>query len=309
MAWARRRNILDNPNHRSSHTRPTPRGGGVAIVIVFYAALLAVWTTGLVETRSLVALVCGLPVAVVGYIDDLRPLSARLRLVVQAACAVAALAVLMPLPALSVWQHVAPAWLAVLLYGVALVWLTNLYNFMDGIDTIAAGQAVAIGLLWAAFLPGAAALPALLFAAAALGFLVYNWPPARIFMGDVGSGFCGFIAGVLVLLFARDTDTSPLAWLIPLSAFVCDATVTLIVRTLRGHRPGVAHRSHAYQRLARKAGRHLPVSVGYVLATVLLTGPALAWAQHQPSYAALALLACLLPFALAVLLVGGGRDD
>ena len=100
-------------------------------------------------------------------------------------------------------------------------------------DGIAAGQAVAAGILWGWLAPASVGVPAMLFAAAAAGFLVYNRPPARIFMGDAGSGFCGFIAGALVLQQAAATDTSPLLWLIPLSLFFCDATVTLLTRVLR----------------------------------------------------------------------------
>lgn len=308
IGWAQRRDLLDHPNHRSSHTRPTPRGGGVAIVLAFYLGLLGLRAAGLLDPRTLAVLLCGLPVAAIGYLDDLRSVSIRARMLVQGASAAAALALLGPLPALALGPLVVPAWLTALCYGLALVWLTNLYNFMDGIDAMAAGQAVVLGLLWTAFLPGQAALPALVFAGAALGFLAYNWPPARIFMGDVGSGFCGFTAGLLALLFAGQTSSPPLAWLLPLAVFASDATVTLAVRCLRGRRPGVAHRSHAYQRLARRLG-HLPVSLGYMAATALIAGPAMAWALRQPERLEQALAACVIPLSLTVLLLGGGRGD
>jgi len=309
IAWALGRNLLDHPNHRSSHSRPTPRGGGVAIVLAFYLGLGGGWIAGILDGNSLAVLLCGMPVAAIGYLDDLRSVSIRSRIAIQSGCAAAALSLLAPLPELALGQWTAPTWLAALLYGLALVWLTNLYNFMDGIDAMAAGQAVVIGALWTVFLPWQDALPAVIFAAAALGFLAYNWPPARIFMGDVGSGFCGFIAGLLTLLFASRTQSSPLMWLMPLTVFACDATITLLVRSLRGCRPGTAHCSHVYQRLARRAGRHLPISVGYMLATALITGPSLGWALRHPEHQGLALAACTLPLIFATFLLKGGHDD
>ena len=310
IAWAHRRNIVDTPNHRSSHTRPTARGGGVALVAAFYAGTAAAWAAGLLESRTVALLCCGLPIAIVGYVDDARSLSARTRLAVHAAAAVALLWVLWPLPTLGIAGHALPAPVVAVLYLLGLVWLTNLYNFMDGIDGIAAGQALAASVLWAALAPGAAGVPALLFAAAAAGFLLYNFPPARIFMGDAGSGFCGFIAGALVLHQADATGTSPLLWLIPLSLFLCDATVTLITRVLRRQRPSEAHRSHAYQRLARRAGRHLPVSAGYFAVTLVPLGAWFLWAGQQPDRrAGLAFVVAAVVPALLAIRLGAGRED
>lgn len=310
IAWAHRRNMLDLPNHRSSHTRPTARGGGVALVVAFYAGALACWALGLLDTRTMTLLCCGLPIALVGYIDDARSLSARTRLIVHAAAAAAALYLLWPLPALDIAGMTLPTWLRAVLMLLGLVWLTNLYNFMDGIDGIAAGQAVAAGILWGWLAPTSVGVPAMLFAAAAAGFLVYNRPPARIFMGDAGSGFCGFIAGALVLQQAAATDTSPLLWLIPLSLFFCDATVTLLTRVLRGQRASEAHRSHAYQRLSRRAGRHGPVSLGYFLVTLLLLGGLFAWAGQEPAgRAGWTFLAAAVAPALLAAWLGAGRDD
>ncbi|MBO1111439.1 MraY family glycosyltransferase [Bordetella petrii] len=310
IGWAHRRNILDTPNHRSSHTQPTARGGGVALVAAFYAGAAAAWAAGLIEPRTVALLGCGLPIAIVGYIDDARSLSARTRLVVHVAAAAAALYVLWPLPALAVAGQALPAPLRAALMLFGLVWLTNLYNFMDGIDGIAGGQALAAGLLWGWLAPGAAGVPALLFAAAAIGFLLYNAPPARIFMGDAGSGFCGFVAGLLVLHQAQVTGTSPLLWLIPLSLFFCDATVTLVTRVLRRQRASQAHRSHAYQRLARRAGRHWPVSAGYFATTLVLLGALFLWAGQQPAErAGWAFLAGALVPALLAAWLGAGRED
>src|SRR5690606_1446255 len=138
-AWAHWRNMLDLPNHRSSHTRPTARGGGVALVVAFYAGALACWALGLLDTRTMTLLCCGLPIALVGYVDDARSLSARTRLIVHAAAAAAALYLLWPLPALDIAGMTLPTWLRAVLMLLGLVWLTNLYNFMDGIDGIEIG--------------------------------------------------------------------------------------------------------------------------------------------------------------------------
>lgn len=310
IAWAHRRNMLDTPNHRSSHTQPTARGGGVALVTAFYVGTAAAWVLGLVEPRTVALLCCGLPIAIVGYVDDARSLSPRTRLAVHMAAAAALLYVLWPLPALSIAGYAVPPPMLAVLFLLGLVWLTNLYNFMDGIDGIAAGQALAAGLLWGWLAPGNAGVPALLFAAAAVGFLLYNYPPARIFMGDAGSGFCGFIAGALVLYQADATQTPPLLWLIPLSLFLCDATVTLITRVLRGQRASQAHRSHAYQRLSRRAGRHLPVSLGYFAITLMPLGALFWWAGQQPdSRAGWAFLAAVIVPALLAAWLGAGREE
>lgn len=305
---ARRYNLLDQPNHRSSHSRPTPRGGGVAIVAAFYATILGLWAYGLLEVGVLYVLLCGIPIAVVGYWDDLRSLGIVPRLAVQCISATATLAFLWPLPDLSLATWVAPAWMAAIVYGLGLVWLTNLFNFMDGIDGMAAGQMVAISALWAIFLPVPAAQFAVTLMGAALGFLFYNWPPARVFMGDVGSYFCGFISGVLVLLFAKETGSQVAPWLIPLAALASDATVTLLVRLSHGKAAGIPHRSHVYQRLARVLG-HLPVTVGYIGVTTLVGGLALAWASQWSQHSWLALTA----YATVLITVAGtlkaGRED
>lgn len=308
IALATQKNLLDHPNHRSSHVRATPRGGGIAIVLALYAGTTALYAMDLVPGQLLLALACGLPVAIVGYVDDIISLSARVRLLVQALCTAALLWLAAPLPELSFGSYVIPAPAAAVLYGVGIIWLTNLYNFMDGIDGIASGQAIAAGAVWALGAPFAAPAALVLIGAVA-GFLRHNWPPARIFMGDVGSGFCGFTLGALALIWARDSNTPIIWWLIPLAPFISDATTTLVVRILRGKRPGVAHRSHAYQHLARRFNAHLPVTLIYTSISTLFAGTLFWWASAEPIQRALpALLACTVPLCVVAALLGAGRD-
>lgn len=309
LQWAISRQILDHPNARSSHATPTPRGGGLAIVLAFYVGITGIWFAGHIDNRDFAALLCGIPVAAVGYVDDLRTVSPKWRIAVHAASTATALSVLSPLPALTHTGGEISPWLSVLTYGVGIVWLTNLYNFMDGIDAMAGSQAVAIGLIWATYLPNSHALTAVVFAAAALGFLVHNWPPARIFMGDVGSGFLGFTCGILVLVFSRSTGTSPFIWFLPLLIFACDATVTLVVRAMRGQPLSVAHRSHAYQHLARRAGKHLPVSLGYMAATLIISFFGMPWTLKRPEHAFLALAFFSALIITTMIFLKAGRDD
>ncbi|KNE28286.1 MraY family glycosyltransferase [Achromobacter spanius] len=311
IAWAHHRNILDEPNHRSSHSRPTPRGGGIGVVTACIVGVTGATTMGLLSPSTAGALACGLPIAVIGYIDDRHSLSAHSRLLVQVASAVGALWLLSPLPTLALFGFTLPAGLTLTLYLIGIVWMTNLYNFMDGIDGIAAAQAIAIGLCWAIVAGPAAAVAGMVLALAAAGFLVYNRPPAKVFMGDVGSAFCGFFIAVAALQMQQTTQESLILWLLPAAPFILDATVTLLVRLMRKQRPNEAHRSHAYQILSRKVRAHGPVSLGYFLIATFWFGPVLWWRfGHSDTLSpeALFLLAGL-PFVAVGLALGAGRNN
>ncbi|WP_157672714.1 MraY family glycosyltransferase [Achromobacter denitrificans] len=310
IAWARRQNILDHPNHRSSHTTATPRGGGIGIVAACAMGLLSGWYLGYIDGRSAAALASGLPIAISGYIDDRVSLSARTRLAVQIACAGVAL-YLLPLPALDLFGLIVPAHIAFGIYLVTTVWMTNLFNFMDGIDGIAAGQSIAIGIVWLALLGPESAFPAVLLAAAAAGFLVYNRPPAKVFMGDVGSAFCGFYVMIATLSIGPATANPwPIVWLLPAAPFILDATITLLVRLGRGKKPNVAHRSHAYQIASRRVGRHGPVSLAYFLLAVFWYGPLTYAALNNPAkLSAVLFLVATLPMVAAAIYLRAGVDD
>ncbi len=246
LVWLTRRKILDRPNHRSSHKAPVPRGGGIGfmLVILIGLAILAV-IDGTVPTAILVGIAL---VIAVSFADDLRPLPFWLRLLVQAIAVGAALwSMGGDTPILGSFL---PVWLDRILLGLAWLWFINLFNFMDGIDGIAAGEATIVGvglvglaLLQSDFVDGA--LPALIVTAAALGFLIYNWHPARLFMGDVGSAGLGFVLGWL-LISAADAGFLAAALILPM-VFVFDASTTLLWRLAKRRPLATAHRDHAYQ--------------------------------------------------------------
>lgn len=287
-AYALHRSVLDVPNDRSSHTVPTPRGGGLAIVVAALAVIGAGAAFDLVPGRLALAVgVGGGAIALVGWVDDHRPLSARSRLVAQFAAAGFAVWLLGGLPVLDLGHVEVPLGpVGAVLSVVTLVWLTNLYNFMDGIDGLAGGEAVLVagagGALAAAVGAPGIAFAAWSVAAASAGFLVWNWPPARIFMGDVGSAFLGFAIGVLALASERGGAVPILVWLLLLGAFVFDATVTLARRALRRERLSAPHRSHAYQRLARSAASHRTATLA-TLGVGLALAALAAWAVTAPA--------------------------
>ena len=263
----RRRAILDHPNERSSHAVPTPRGGGWGMLVVVGPGWLGLGVNPLVLAGVAV-------LAAVSWIDDRRNLAPEPRLLAQV------LAVLLGLAALGdqarLFQGWLPGWLDHVIAGLCWLWFINLFNFMDGIDGLAGGETVSVtaGLVLvtgsASLGVGAGALtaPALLLAGAGLGFLVWNWQPARVFMGDVGSVPLGFCLGWL-LLAAAANGLWLAALLLPLY-FVADATITLLRRVAAGKPVLQAHREHFYQRAVQRGWSH-----ARVVAAVLVTNAAL----------------------------------
>lgn len=275
-AYALRNDLLDRPNARSSHSTPTPRGGGVAMVA---AATLGIATSaglGVTDTRHAVTLGIGMIVlAVTGWLDDTRGIGAGARLSVHAAVACWTLYMFGGLSALRIGETTLNIGMwGYVLGGLGIVWSINLFNFMDGIDGIAGSQALLIfgtaaTLLFARGDQSLAAM-AIVLAAAAAGFLVWNWPPAKIFMGDAGSGAIGYLVAGLAIASENDGSVPLFAFAILGGLFIADATVTLVRRVLRGNRPTEAHRDHAYQRLTRLWGSHRPVTIAAALVTMVL---------------------------------------
>jgi Fuc2NAc and GlcNAc transferase len=314
--YALRGNLIDIPNVRSSHQSPTPRGGGVAIVLAFSMAALILMVMRSMDSRLVIAiLVGGGAVALVGYVDDRRHLRARVRFCVHLAAATWVVTLLGGLPetALGAWGVVG-SWICKVLAVLALVWITNLFNFMDGLDGIAGSEAVFVScagawLCWRQAGAGGVTAALSCLSAACLGFLRWNWPPARIFMGDVGSGFLGFSLGVLGLAATQQHIIPIEAWLILGGVFLVDATVTLVRRLLRGDRWFEAHRSHAYQILARRWKAHLPVTGLVIIVNVLWLLPLATLAVNAPSHARWLTLLALAPIAAAAILCGAGKAE
>ncbi|ENA29492.1 MULTISPECIES: MraY family glycosyltransferase [Pseudomonas] len=278
--YALKGHLMDIPSVRSSHSIPTPRGGGLAIVIVFSIATLVwqfiganlYWT----DLVALLGAACG--VALIGFIDDHGHIPARWRLLGHFACAAWGLWWLQGFPTVMINNTAINfGWLGNAFALFYLVWLLNLYNFMDGIDGIASVEAICVGAGGAALFwitgHGAIAWLPLLLVAAVLGFLILNFPPARIFMGDAGSGFLGIILGCLSILAARLDPAFFVAWIILLGVFVTDASFTLFRRLLRGEKVYEAHRSHAYQSAARFHNGHRPVTLAVLLINTILLIP------------------------------------
>jgi UDP-N-acetylmuramyl pentapeptide phosphotransferase/UDP-N-acetylglucosamine-1-phosphate transferase len=271
IGWAGMLGVVDRPNARSSHTKVTPRGGGLAIVAVtLLAALAAAMLYPAAAARLAAVVIPALAIAAVSWIDDVRTLKNRVRFSVHLAAAAAATAALGPvrtgdLGSFGSLDLGLAAWPLTILW---IVGLTNAFNFMDGIDGIAGITAVAAGggLAAAAWMLDAPAVGAvcLAFAGAALGFLSQNWPPARIFMGDVGSAFCGFLIAVLPLGMpaAAVPRALPVA-VLAMWPFIFDTLFTLVRRALRGENIFQAHRSHLYQRLVIAGWSHVAVSSLY----------------------------------------------
>lgn len=279
LTWALRhyalsRSLMDVPNERSSHSVPTPRGGGVGIVIAFALALVVLWFSGPGSSADFVAILgAGGLIAVIGFMDDHGHIAARWRLLGHFSASGWLLFWIGGLPAVEIFgANVDLGWLGHVLALFYLVWLLNLYNFMDGIDGLAGVEAVCVclGACILYWLSGAFDLiwTPLLLAAAVFGFLCWNLPPAKIFMGDAGSGFLGIVLGGLSLQAVWSSPALFWGWLILLGVFIVDATLTLFRRLLRGDKVYEAHRSHAYQFAARQFGRHLPVTLATSLINV-----------------------------------------
>ncbi|PCC98446.1 MraY family glycosyltransferase [Halopseudomonas pelagia] len=299
--------MIDVPNARSSHSIPTPRGGGVAIVIVFLLVLVYLFFQDGPEQRIVIALGGGgLVIALVGFLDDHGHIAARWRLLAHFAGAGWALFWLPGAPPLHLLgMTLTSPWIVYPLVGLFLVWLLNLYNFMDGIDGLASVEAITVcvgGALiyWFMGYPERMILP-LALAASVAGFLVWNFPPARIFMGDAGSGFLGIALGVLTLAAALVEPQLLSSWLILLGVFIADATFTLMRRLIRGDKVYEAHRSHAYQYASRKYGSHLPVTLAVLAVNLLWLLP---WACFVALGHVDALLGLMIAYApLAILAV------
>lgn len=304
---ATRNNILDQPNERSSHSTPTPRIGGlgfVAIITIILAIELFIHAPAphLILTLMLPALL----LSAIGLIDDLFSLSNRTRFCFQVILASVVVTVVAPFPVGTAALTIA----ITIILTIAIVWLINLFNFMDGIDGIAATEAIFILLSLALLLSlntEENSWSRLIFFTAmpVAGFLLLNWSPAKIFMGDVGSTYLGLLIGCLMLI-AIKFGISIWSCLILAAVFLCDATLTLITRMATGQQWFKAHRSHAYQKLAEKLS-HAEVSFGVTLVNIFWLLPLALISTHLSTYSPVITVIAYAPLVAVCLKIKAGR--
>lgn len=302
--YALRYQLLDIPNARSSHTKPMPRGGGIVFVMCFEIALLAILEQHQIATPWFIVMVtASIVIALIGLIDDYIGLSALLRLTIQilvASMLVQSLSIMV----FADFLHYPGVFFLKLLAALFLVWSINLFNFMDGIDGIASLQAISVclGGAWLFFLEGDTPLLVfpLLLATVIAGFLVWNFPRAKIFMGDVGSGFIGMFIALFTLVAARDGLALFCGWLILNAVFYLDATLTLLARLYYRKNLLQAHCTHAYQHAAQRYQKHWIVGAGVVGINCCWLLPFAIMVQQGWISSGLGLLCAYLPVAALV---------
>jgi len=281
LRWTSQREMLDMPSARSSHEQPTPRGGGLGIVLgVLLTAALQLSLGHTLNGIHIALLGGGIVVALTGWLDDRGGLGSYVRLSLYGLASAWAVFWLGGLPSLEYGVgtlHLGG--LGYVLSWAAIMLLTNIFNFMDGIDGIAATEAATVGVTVATllFLGGDQPL-AVLAASLGLGsaaFLIWNWHPARIFMGDVGSNFLGFTIAVLAIASEGRHSLPALIWVLLLGVFVVDGSATFVRRLLRRKPPHEAHKTHAYQGAVQRGHSHSKVTLAVLLIDVALG--ALAW--------------------------------
>jgi len=311
--YALARQVIDYPNARSAHKNPTPRGGGLSIVASFLASLAVLAAVRGVQISDAIGIGgCGLIVAIIGFLDDHGHVPARWRLLTHFIAAAWVLSWLGGVPAAEI---VAASGIPIsLIYfsaSLLIVWLINLYNFMDGIDGIASVETITAtfgGAIISALLGHSELMPIqIILVASVSGFLVWNWPQAMIFMGDVGSGFLGAIIAGLILLSGRSDPTLLFVWLILLAVFLVDSGLTLLRRALRGERLYEAHAMHGYQHSARLLGSHAKVTLTIASTNLLWLFPLAIIAAVGSLRPITAMLVAYAPLTALAWCVGAGR--
>ena len=262
------RNIIDIPNDRSSHTVPTPRGGGIAILISWYAGISVLFIVEFIGLNLYLAFLSGIILAATSLLDDIVSIRPSIRILAQTVTSILAIYFLGGFNSVDIIGKLSiPAIITFPVSVIGMIWFINLYNFLDGIDGYASIQAICISA--ALFLFTGAGINMILIACVA-GFLIWNWPPAKIFMGDIGSTQLGFILVVLGIYYHNENTLPFMWWLVLTSPFWFDATLTLFRRWRNGEKLSQAHKKHAYQRLVQSGFSHLKVDLLLVSTNVLL---------------------------------------
>ena len=314
-AYALKKNIIDNPNERSSHSIPTPRGGGVAVVCSYLLALaVLIYSQQLTLHIGLTLIAAGFAIALLGFLDDHGHINSMLRLAVHFLVAIGVVISLGGFSEVIAFNGLQLGFIANIIAVLFLVWLLNLYNFMDGINGIASVEAittvVSMAILYYMLNTTLNSDILWLLATSVFGFLLWNFPKAKIFMGDACSGFLGLILGILALIALKENLAFFCAWIIGLGVFVVDATYTLIKRVLSGYKMYDAHRSHSYQILSRRWGSHTPVTLAIAAINLLWLFPiAYITTTQQWAYPEFAVLIAYLPLIFLAIKLKAGNPD
>ncbi len=313
LKLAQRTQLLALPSERGSHIQATPVGGGLVMVIAYGIGIFYLGLQKSLSLGELFALCASLPVALIGLIDDRWNLSYRVRLAVQAGSVVFAMLCLGSVPPLAMGPlFLGTTVMTFVLTPLCLIWLINLYNFMDGTDGLAGSQTAFVSLAAAYFLLETGDLPLALLClflfAGSVGFSVWNWSPARIFMGDVGSGFAGMSIGLIALISHYHDSMSLWSWFLLLAVFVVDATITLVRRVARGEPWAFAHRQHAYQHMAKHKNGHRNVAIAVLLINTVFLLPLAVLAGKHPDYGVYFTLLGVIPLSVLAIYCRAGKE-
>lgn len=291
--WAIKRSILDTPNKRTSHKKAVPRGGGIAIVIVFYAGLLFLFYKGEVENKLFLALLPGILLAIIGFIDDFKTLSPAIRFALQFVCAGISLYML---GGFQLGSHESLYWVWSLLAFFGLVWFINLFNFLDGSDGYASMEAITMSLAMFYFTQSKLLL---LLSFTVCGFLCWNWPKAKLFMGDAGSTVLGFILAVLGIYFNNNNTMDIGIWILLAMLFWFDASVTLVRRILNREKLSQGHNKHMVHRFILSGYSHLlTLLAGIVINIVLMAISFMIWKTYIPFLTGFTIALVILTFVM-----------
>jgi Fuc2NAc and GlcNAc transferase len=259
--------IIDHPNDRSSHSIPTPRGGGIAVAISWFIGLIYFSFTKQIDNNLFYALLAGIPLVVIGFLDDVHTLKPGIKFLIQFICACLGLFFLSGLRNLDLgFLSFECTWILTPLALIAIIWLINLFNFLDGIDGYISAEIIFIGLSMFVLFSDSLGL---LIASSVLGFLFWNWQKAKIFMGDVCSTLLGYNVAIFAIYYQNTNKSSLIIWLILTSVFWLDATVTLLRRIKNKENLGQAHRNHAFQRIVQAGFSHQKIVFYALLLNIL----------------------------------------
>lgn len=266
--YAIKKSLIAHVNERSSHTTPTPHGGGIAIAITWFIGLIYLYFTKQIDQTLFYALLVGVIISVVSFFDDLFELSAKLRLIVQSIVSLLGLYVLGGLGGFNFGLFSIDNQIFTNIFAFfMIIWFINLYNFLDGIDGYAGSEALFLSLAGFTLFEGNHFL---VLAVAVLGFLIWNWHKAKIFMGDVGSTLLGYNVAIFTIYYANEESTNFWIWIILFGVFWFDATLTLYRRKKNGEGLSQAHKKHAYQRLTQSGWSHSKVVIASIFINILL---------------------------------------